>query len=334
MAKSSKQRVKTYQAAYRQRDSERKKYMNADHQKAHRQRIKQDPEKEKKEREKIKERVRKYRIKKKDSAKTVNFSTIMSVQTKGKLLKKVQKSSPKDPAQRYEVLATLLNGSFNKETTLPLNSVNNPALTEVEIKVKRFYCEDDISRLSPNVRDFVSVIENGKKIKIQVRHLLLTMKEAYQLFKHDHLDIKIGLSRFCELRPVNVRSIANLPRNVCVCTYHENMRFALDSLVKVDRLLLSNIKIGKDMSQNFVCKDSLNDCFDNKCNKCKDLKFFQQFLATIEPLNFETSWYQWQKPNEKRYAVIEKVKKFGSGKELIAHIMSMRKIHNSCQYQG
>ena len=199
MAKSSKQRAKTYQATYRQRDSERKKCMNADHQKAHRQRIKQDPEKKMKEREKIKERVRKYRIKKKDSAKTVNFSTIMSVQTKGKLLKKVQKSLPKDPAQRYEVLATLLNGSFNKETTLPLNSVNNPALTEVEIKVKRFYCEDDISRLSPNVRDFVSIIENGKNIKIQVRHLLLTMKEAYQLFKHDHLDIKIGLSRFCEL---------------------------------------------------------------------------------------------------------------------------------------
>ena len=246
----------------------------------------------------------------------------MSVQTKGKLLKKVQKSLPKDPAQRHEALATLLNGSFNKETTLPLNSVNNPALTEVEIsRPSPNVSEDEISRQSPNVRDFVSVIENGKKIKIQVRHLLLTMKEAYQLFKHDHLDIKIGLSRFCELRPVNVRSIANLPHNVCVCTYHKNMRFALGSLVKVDRLLLSNIKIGKDMSQNFVCKDSLNDCF---YNKCKDLKFFQQFLATIEPLNFETTWYQWQKPNEKRYAVIEKVKKFGSGKELIAHIMSMR----------
>ena len=47
-------------------------------------------------------------------------------------------------------------------------------------------------------------------------------------------------------------------------------------------------------------------------------------MTTVDTLSFETSWYQWQKPDKKRYAVIEKVKKFGIGKELITHIMSMR----------
>ena len=102
------------------------------------------------------------------------------------------------------------------------------------------------------------------------------------------------------------------------------MRFALDSLVKVDRLLFANVYTGNDMSKNFVCKNSLNNCFYNKCNKCKDLTFFHQFLTTVDTLSFETSWYQWQKPDKKRYAVIEKVKKFGSGKELITRIMNMR----------
>ena len=77
------------------------------------------------------------------------------------------------------------------------------------------------------------------------------------------------------------------------------------------------------MSKNFVCKDSLYDCFYNKFNRCKDLQFFQ-FLTTVDTLSFETSWYQWQKPDKKRSAVIEKVKKFGSGKKLITHIMIMR----------
>ena len=66
------------------------------------------------------------------------------------------------------------------------------------------------------------------------------------------------------------------------------------------------------MSKNFICKDSLN------------LKLFEQFLTTVDTLNFEISWYQWQKQDKKCYAVIEKVKKFGSGKGLITHIMSMR----------
>ena len=73
---------KTYQAAYKQHDPEGKKIMNADHQRAHCQRIKQDPEKKIKGREKIKERVQKYCFKKITSAKTVNFCTFPNVQIK------------------------------------------------------------------------------------------------------------------------------------------------------------------------------------------------------------------------------------------------------------
>ena len=94
MAKSSKKTFKTYQAAYRQRDPEWKKIMNADHQKAHRQRKKQDLEKRIKEREKIKERVQKYRLKKITSAKIVNFSTFLECSNK----RKFTQESPKNIA--------------------------------------------------------------------------------------------------------------------------------------------------------------------------------------------------------------------------------------------
>ena len=39
---------------------------------------------------------------------------------------------------------------------------------------------------------------------------------------------------------------AKLPHNVYICSYHKNMQFALDSLVKVDRLLFANVNSGND----------------------------------------------------------------------------------------
>ena len=63
----------------------------------------------------------------------------------------------------------------------------------------------------------------------------------------------------------------------------------------------------------------------------KQMQSSAVFPIAVDTLNFETSWYQWQKPDKKRYAVIEKVKKFGSGKKFdYSHHDYERKIHNSC----
>ena len=43
-------------------------------------------------------------------------------------------------------------------------------------------------------------------------------------------NIKIGLSKFCELRPRRVKLFDNVPHNVCVCSYHENVRLLLVAL--------------------------------------------------------------------------------------------------------
>ena len=62
--------------------------------------------------------------------------------------------------------------------------------------------------------------------------MLMSLREARSKFKKEHLSLKIGLGKFCELRPTLVKLFNQIPHQVCVCTcsYHENVRLLLVAL--------------------------------------------------------------------------------------------------------
>jgi hypothetical protein len=62
----------------------------------------------------------------------------------------------------------------------------------------------------------------GKKVPVSKRLILLNLKEAHYLFQQDNPNVKIGLSKFCFLRP-KWCVIADLSssHNVCVIK-HQN----------------------------------------------------------------------------------------------------------------
>ena len=63
--------------------------------------------------------------------------------------------------------------------------------------VKTFYCHDDISRVMPGTKDFLSVRnDSGEKEHRQKRLVLCNLMEAYRQFKTLHPDIKVGFSKF------------------------------------------------------------------------------------------------------------------------------------------
>ena len=66
-----------------------------------------------------------------------------------------------------------------------------------------------------------------------------------------HPNIKVGLSKFCDLRPPNVKLFDSIPHNICVCIYYENMRLLLEVLSKYTKL-----------SESFqvTCYPSVYDC--------------------------------------------------------------------------
>ena len=69
-----------------------------------------------------------------------------------------------------------------------------------EVKlVQNFYARDDISRMLPGKKDYVSVKQaDGKREHRQEGVLLLKIGEAHKLFKEES-SVKIGKSKFAEL---------------------------------------------------------------------------------------------------------------------------------------
>ncbi|PSN49441.1 hypothetical protein C0J52_06605 [Blattella germanica] len=92
--------------------------------------------------------------------------------------------------------------------------------------VREFYCMDSISRLTPGRKDATSIKDprTGKRQLIKKRYLVMTILEAFNLFKADYPEINLQKSKFYESRPQHVLLCSETPQNVCVCMYHENFK--------------------------------------------------------------------------------------------------------------
>ena len=78
-----------------------------------------------------------------------------------------------------------------------------------------FYCRGDISKIAPGRIDVVTVRDEAGKKKLQKRHLVMRIKECYATFKESNPDVKIGVSKFAEIRPTNVLLSSETPSNIC-----------------------------------------------------------------------------------------------------------------------
>lgn len=88
--------------------------------------------------------------------------------------------------------------------------------------MSEFYNSDEVSWQAPGEKDRViyrKKSDHGKTEKeyIQSRYLLMSLGEAYRLFKEKNPDCKIEQSKLCSAKPKHVLCFANLPHNVCVC---------------------------------------------------------------------------------------------------------------------
>jgi hypothetical protein len=81
----------------------------------------------------------------------------------------------------------------------------------------------------PGKRDFITTIINGEKTQIQTQLMLSNLKEIYAKFKDQYSEIKIGFSKFAELRPKNcILAGGSGTHSVCVCTINQNFKLMLD----------------------------------------------------------------------------------------------------------
>ena len=134
--------------------------------------------------------------------------------------------------------------------------------------MKDFYSNNEISWQVLGCKDFVTirtVNSDGARAKKteQARYLTVSLKEAYHHFLTINPNIKVELSKFCDLRP-NIKLFDSIPRNICVCIYHKNMRLLLEVQSKYTKLL----ELFQDFVDQVTCDPAFYDCNYRKCDNC------------------------------------------------------------------
>lgn len=131
----------------------------------------------------------------------------------------------------------------------------------------------------PGKNDVVTVWDNiGIKSYKQKRIMLLSLKEAYQQFKTENSAIKIGFSKFAELRPKEcVQPGSNGTHTVCVCTIHQNIKLLISGSQTVD-ITNGQIKNYKDCLAKILCEKPTSNCYDFTCDECPGVKSFIEYL--------------------------------------------------------
>ena len=172
----------------------------------------------------------------------------------------------------------------------PERKLGHPISNDTKEMVQKFYELDEYSRVCPGKKDYVSVIINKEKIHKQKRLLLVNLNELYSAFKERN-SIKIGFSKFCELRPKWCVAVGPKgTHSVCVCQYHQNAKLLLAALP-------FNIYY-RDLLSKVVCDLQNRDCMLHACEKCPGKEALQEYiknqLDTLEIDHDDTIKYkQW-----------------------------------------
>lgn len=74
--------------------------------------------------------------------------------------------------------------------------------------------------------------QSGNRFKMQIRHMVMTIKKAYAYFGKEYTSLNVSKSKFYELRTKHVLLSSDMPHNVYVCEKHANFNFITEALSK------------------------------------------------------------------------------------------------------
>ena len=212
-------------------------------------------------------RARKYRKPAKDVSIT-DPKPYKSAQAMGKAVKRVRSSMPYSPRKRLAVataVAKEVGLTVLGPSTVPVVKRGLPE--NIAKEVQHFYLQHDITWQAPGRKDRVIIRERkeGKKVKtiIQARYMLMSLAEAHSIYCKESTNT-IGLSKFCDLRPKQVKLFDTLPHNVCICPYHENVRLLLKALQGETGFPETTTEFVNAL----VCDASNKDCMTLQCPEC------------------------------------------------------------------
>lgn len=232
-------------------------------------------------RKKKREVMRQYREKSRlkqlsDSVKSPSKPIFKSKSSYGKAICKAKRSLPKSPTKRKLIVENLCQ-QYSPDI-MPGKKRSGSIVTPIEVcnLVQEFYASDEFSYQAPGLKDIKIIRDSHGKNKIQKRYLYFTLGETYQQFKEKYPNVCIGRSKFCELRPERICLRQETPFNLCLCVYHENIKLLLDACYFLPSSISEFIELT-------VCSRNSKDCMLQKCEKCKNLVKFKDFISENWP---------------------------------------------------
>ena len=178
---------------------------------------------------------------------------------------------------------------------LPNPKVGKVVPKETENAVREFYLSDKISRQMPGMKDFVSIFLDGRKQHVQKHLVLCNLKQAYEVFKADHQSIKIGFSKFAELRPRQcVLAGSSGTHSVCVCTTHQNFKLMFTG-ANLDHATSGEFKHYRHCLAAIQCNPPRVECFFGECSECPGTGALHDKLETYMQNNMidHLHYKQW-----------------------------------------
>ena len=164
--------------------------------------------------------------------------------------------------------------------------------------VQSFYESDEVSRMMPGCKDFVSVRKAEGRVHVQKRLILSNLKETCKLFKEEYPDKKIGFSKFADVRPKHcVLAGASGTHSVCVCTIHQNVNLMMvggkiASLTANDSIPLTTCD---HCLAQIICNPPQPKCYLNTCTSCPGITHLSERLRALMDDNLVDSivYKQW-----------------------------------------
>lgn len=189
--------------------------------------------------------------------------------------------------------------SEDRILTLPSKKPSRKISEEVAKQVISFYERDDISRLMPGMKDYLSVkLEDGSREHVQKRLLLGNIDEIFKQFQYENANVNISFTSFTKLRPKNCVSAGSSgTHNVCVCLQHENMKLLIDAVdfKSLTKHRQTQVKDLQDLTSLSLCSNPKVECHMGECISCPKVKVVKEYISTLFDENciIEVRYDRW-----------------------------------------
>lgn len=144
--------------------------------------------------------------------------------------------------------------------------------------ISDYYVNDENTYICPGKRQYVTTRDNdGRKIMIQKKLLLYTVRDLYFKFKDEYTgDEKLpSFSHFMSLKPVEcIHAGEPGSHTICVCEEHQNIKLKL--------YVLSRKLNYRDLLMGAVCNIDDENCMTKKCTKCPGQLGVLKMLENLE----------------------------------------------------